>query len=143
MTRQQAPVAAVILGVALATALRYGREELQTHLITPTYGGVVPNWVPLLSAPIQVLVILAPGFASGWVASRRQLLCGFLTGLFGSALYSSVIGTHWPEEVTGGTSEVLFRITWLVSNSVSNGLFAAAAAGTAQLLRSNNRWRGP
>jgi hypothetical protein len=32
---------------------------------------------------------------------------------------------------------------WLLSISVSAGLFGAAGAATAKLLRSNNRWRGP
>jgi hypothetical protein len=142
MARQQAPVAAVILGVALAIGLRYSREGL-AHLIGPTYGGVLPNWVPLSAAPIQVLVLLAPGFFSGWIASRRELLCGFLTGLLGAVLYQMLTESYVPETIVRGASDVLFRISWLLSTGVSSGLFAAAAAGTAQLLRSNNPWRGP
>src|SRR5215472_1682088 len=104
MTRQQAPIAAVILGVALAIGLRYGREELQAHLVPPTFGGVLPAWVPFFSPLIQVLVLLVPGFVSGWVASRRQLLCGFLAGPLGAAIYQPVIATSWPAITAEGMS---------------------------------------
>jgi hypothetical protein len=139
MARQQAPVAAMILGVALAVGLRYGRDELHKHLIAPN--GVVPNWYPFITSPIYALVELAPGFVSGWVASRRELLCGFLVGLFGAALYSAAFGTR--STAAGGISELFFLLGWLVSISVSAGLFGAAGAAIAKLLRSNNRWRGP
>jgi hypothetical protein len=142
MARQQSPLAAVILGVALAIALRFCRDEVQKHVIAGP-NGVIPHWVPLVAAPIQVLVSLAPGFVSGWVAARRELLCGFLTGLFGSVLYSAMFETFWRSTAAGGASEVLFLVGWALTLGVSAGIFAAAAAGTAKLLRSNNRWRGP
>jgi hypothetical protein len=143
MTRQQAPVAAVIVGVALAVALRYGQGELNKHLRVIGAAEGIPNWLVLVRPPLQALVVLLPGFVSGWLASRRELLCGFLTGLFGAALYSAMSGDFWRSAAAGGTSEVFFLMGWLLSNGVSGGLLAGAAAGTAQLLRSNNRWWGP
>ena len=141
MARQQAPIAAVILGAVLAVALRYGQDELHRHLIAAS--GVVPNWYPFVVTPIYALVELAPGFASGWVASRRDLLCGFLSGLICAALYSRIFGTFWGPTASSGISEVFFLSGWLISISVSAGLFGLAGAATAKLLRSNNRWRGP
>ena len=41
MARQQAPIAAVVLGAVLALALRYGRDELHKHLTADN--GVVPT----------------------------------------------------------------------------------------------------
>jgi hypothetical protein len=143
MARQEAPVAAVILGVALAVALRYGQGELNKHLRVIGADGGIPNWLTFVTPPLQALVVLLPGFVAGWLASRRELLCGFLTGLFGAVLYSAMLGTFWRDAAAGGTSEVFFLMGWLLSIGVSGGLFGAAAAATARLLRSNNRWRGP
>jgi len=142
MVRQQAPATAVILGVALALALRYGGDELTKY--RAAIGGVngIPHWLMLVTPPIQALVLLLPGFVAGWVASRRVLLCGFLTGLIGGALHSAIFSS-WRGVAAAGLSEVSFLLGWAVANGVAGGLFAAAAASTAQMLRSNNRWRGP
>jgi hypothetical protein len=142
VARQQAPVAAVILGVALALALRYGRDELNQYLLAIGAQSGIPHWLTLVTPPIQALVVLLPGFVAGWVASCRILLCGFLTGLIGAALHSAIFSS-WRGVAAAGLSEMLFLGGWALSNGIVGGLFAAAAASTAQVLRSNNRWRGP
>ena len=141
MARQQAPFEAVILGAALAIALRYGQNALPKQLIAAN--GLAPNWYPLVALPLYALVELTPGFVSGWLASRKELLCGFLSGLLGAVLYWALFGTFGRSIAAGGISEVLFLGGRLFSIAVSAGLFGLAGAATAKLLRSNNRWRGP
>ena len=131
------------IGVALAVLLRYGADELNKHLTRVGADTGIPNWMTFTVPPTRALLALLPGFVSGWVASRRELLCGFLTGLLGSILPSLLFGTFGRLTPADAPSEVFFATGWLLSIGVGGGLFGAAAAATAQLLRSNHRWRGP
>ena len=141
MARPRAPFEAVILGAALAIALRYGQNELPKQLIAA--GGLAPNWYSLAAPPLYALVELAPGLVSGWLASRQELLCGFLSGLLGAVLYWALFGTFGRSIAAGGMSEVLFFAVRLLSIAVSAGFFGLAGAATAKLLRSNHRRRAP
>ena len=133
MARQRAPFEAVILGAALAIALRYGQNELPKQLIVAS--GLTPNWYSLVAPPLYAFVELMPGLVSGWLASRQELLCGFLSGLLGAVLYWALFGAFARSIAAGGISEMFFLGGRLLSIAVSAGFFGLAGAATAKLLR--------
>jgi uncharacterized membrane protein YeaQ/YmgE (transglycosylase-associated protein family) len=98
--------------------------------------GDVPPWYAMASSPFRALVSLVPGFIAGWLAPRRGILAGFLAGLIGYFIYSAIFFTYWSAVLEGGPSGVIEVLLQTVVSALSWGLSAAAAGGTAQLLRS-------
>ncbi|BBA31993.1 uncharacterized protein sS8_0023 [Methylocaldum marinum] len=90
-----------------------------------------------MSSPIGALASLLPGFVAGWLARRNPILVGFLAGLLGNVIYSAIFLTQWQPVLEGGPLTVADVALRLVFLGVSWGLVSAAAAGTAQFLRSN------
>jgi uncharacterized membrane protein YeaQ/YmgE (transglycosylase-associated protein family) len=81
-------------------------------------------------------IAIAAGFIAGWLAPRRGILAGFLAGLIGYFIYSAIFFTYWSAVLEGGPSGVIEVLLQTVVSALSWGLSAAAAGGTAQLLRS-------
>lgn len=97
----------------------------------------IPIWYAAVSSPLGAFVLLLPGFVAGWWASRGAILAGLLAGLLGNAIYSAIFLTHWSAVIEGGALSIAEMILRLLILATSWGLGSAAAAGTAQLLRSN------
>jgi hypothetical protein len=86
-------------------------------------------WRAFIVNILHPLASVVPGFCAGWISGRRGLLIGGLTGMLGGAAYA----VFFPKAV--------LAVFW----SIGPGLILTCAAGgaAAEVLRSNNRWRGP
>jgi hypothetical protein len=127
---------AILMGAATAVGLTYGSIALHEHT---AYQGADGVWLTVLSAPIQAIAVLLPGFAAGLLAGERGILAGFLATLLGNIVYSVVFGTMWNSGLESGEFGVLYTALWLCFMAISWALYGAAAGAAAQLLRSNKR----
>lgn len=131
---------AVGVGVLLLTQWAWiegiGRLYVAAGMNAPEWYGAAVN---VLFAVAMVL----PGFCSGWIAKRRGILCGLLTGLIGGLAYATVLSPilhhlnllrfyeRWP---------VISAAFW--SSQFGLALTCAAGGATGELLCSNFRPRG-
>jgi hypothetical protein len=121
---------AIAVGIAVVCFTQWSVLPAMTWLLPlPTPAGSHVFWPALIVNALQPLASVVPGFCAGWISWRRGLLIGALTGLLGSAAYGvlfTAAGLGW---------------FW----SIGPGLILTCGAGgaAAEVLRSNNRWRGP
>jgi hypothetical protein len=132
-------IKAVVAGVSVSLILQVSAAKFMevAYECCVSPGTATPIWYAAVSSPLGALVSLLPGFVAGWWARRRALLAGFLAGLLGNTIYSAILLTQWPAVIEGGTLDVAEVILRILILATSWGLGSAAAAGTAQLLRSN------
>jgi hypothetical protein len=103
-------------------------------------------YLPIENVLFAVAMVL-PGFCAGWISKRRGILLGALTGLIGGISYTMVLypfvhhGSADRISHFFASEEVLTAAFW--SSQFGLALTCAAGGGTGELLRSNNRWRGP
>jgi hypothetical protein len=103
---------AICVGSIAAIILSHGSIEFHEYAATHEAAG---RWTIVLSAPVQALAALAPGFAAGWLARHRGILVGFFATLIGNVAYSAMAGTYWNSVLEGGVSNVAYT-TLLRSN---------------------------
>ena len=105
----------------------------------------IPTWRVALYGAVASVATIFPGLLAGFISGRRGFLVGALVGALGSLLYGGLFELI---QVHSGAIKLNAR-TWTVLFSFPTiyaaGLIisTAAAGGAGQLLRSNNRWRGP
>ena len=103
------------------------------------------KWRVALTVALSMTATVLPGLCAGFISGRRGFLVGAMAGALGSFLYGAF------EElmlVHSGALKLNAR-TWpavfIFPTIYSFGLIVTSAVGggAGQLLRSNNRWRGP
>ena len=134
---------AVGVGVAVLWLTQWAKPHLMESLLpAPTQNFPL---LPAVAMDVFLPVVqLLPGFCAGVISGRRGILLGALTGFIGSATYSALFilfrlhFSHLDHFFTSVGAPMWFQIFGL-------GLTISCAAGGAvgELLRSNNRWRGP
>ena len=139
-------VVALAVGVALTVLLKRGLSVLLPPLAAHCVpSDAAPTWCTTSAALLSAIAALAPGFIAGILYPRKAFLVGLLCSLVGGALYLAFYGNVWDSDLS--PSNLIFFnsliAVWLLIASLPQALFGAAAGGCAQLLRSNNRWRGP
>ena len=103
------------------------------------------TWRVALYVALAAVATLFPGLFAGFISGRRGFLVGALAGALGSFLYGALFELI---QIHSGAIKLNAR-TWTVLFSFPTiycaGLIisSAVAGGAGQLLRSNNRWRGP
>jgi MFS family permease len=124
---------AITAGILFYVLLDYSAFALLQHFSQP---GLVTFWT-VLSTPVGMLATLLPGFVAGWFSRSHGIISGFLVGLVGSATHSLLAGSA-AQYFQANASQVAVLVAWLLVMCVVQGLYSAAAGGTAQLLRSNS-----
>jgi hypothetical protein len=103
------------------------------------------TWRVALYGAVASVATVFPGLLAGFISGRRGFLVGTLVGALGSLLYGIFFELM---QVHSGLIKLNAR-TWTVLFSFpmiycAGLIVSSAVAGCAgQLLRSNNRWRGP
>ena len=86
-----------------------------------------------------------PGLVAGFISGSRGFLAGAVAGALGSFLYGAffeLIQVHSGDlKLNARTWTILFIFPTIYS--VGLIVTSAVGGGAGQLLRSNNRWRGP
>lgn len=95
-------------------------------------------------ALLTSLAAIAPGLCAGLVSGTRGILAGALTGLVGIVVYSFarffLLIQHSTFHLTHrALVPLLFIVIWVLPSLV----YCTAGGAMGELLRSNNRWRGP
>jgi hypothetical protein len=103
------------------------------------------NWRFALAFALSSTALVLPGLCAGLVSGRWGFLAGALAGVLGSVLYGVFDELM---QVHAGALKLNARNWTAVFNfptiySVGLMVSAAVGGGAGQLLRSNNRWRGP
>ena len=137
------PLIAVSVGIAVLCATQWAKPKLMELLMSAPTATLALLPSVLMDVLIAVTPLL-PGVCAGYIAERRGILLGALTGFIGSFTYSVLFilfrwhFSHLDHFFTGAGAPMWFQIFGL-------GLTISCAAGGAlgELLRSNNRWRGP
>jgi hypothetical protein len=130
---------AIVAGISATLILQVTAAKLNALAYECCIGDLSapPLWLLALSSPLGALISLLPGFVAGWFAPRKAILVGFLAGLLGNAIYSTIFLTDWESVTESGPLTCVEMVLRLLILATSWGLGAAAAAGTAQLLRSS------
>jgi hypothetical protein len=119
------------LGALIATTL------LQWYLNMPA-PWPIPQWTSQLGPLIGGLKEVIPGALIGFVAGRHGLLFGAIVGFIGRLAVT--VPVYLKDQAGSSTSLILLHTAIA---ALGFAVVAAAAGGAGQLLRSNNRWRGP
>jgi MFS family permease len=124
---------AIAVGILFYVLLDYSAFALLKHF---SQSGLVTFWT-VLSTPLGMLATLLPGFMAGWFSRNHGIISGFLVGLVGSGAHSVLAGSAAQYFQASG-SQLAVLVSWFFVMCLVQGLYSAAAGGTAQLLRSNN-----
>jgi hypothetical protein len=104
-----------------------------------------PGWRFGLAFAASSAAAVLPGLLAGFISGRRGFLAGALAGALGSVLYgvfSELVQVHLGSiKLNARTWPVLFNYPTIYVYGLV--ITAAVGGGAGQLLRSNNRWRGP
>jgi hypothetical protein len=136
---------AVGVGIAVLWLTQWGKSRgVELFVPLPTKSFLLLRLLDIAVDALFAVVALLPGFCAGWIAGRRGILLGMLTGLIGSVTFSiffMFIGLYSLNSIQKFTPGSTLFWFW----DAGFGLMITCAAGGAagELLRSNNRRRGP
>jgi hypothetical protein len=129
---------AVTLCVCQWLSIRWVAELIN---VSPDF----PGWRFGLAFVVSSTASVLPGLCAGFVSGRRGFLAGVLAGALGSVLYgifSELMQVHSGAiKLNARTWHVLFHYPTIYVYGLV--ITSAVSGGAGQLLRSNNRWRGP
>lgn len=135
MSKQNA-IVAVAIGAIIAVPLQFLVRELGSHLIRCCIsedGGPTLAYNSLYVA--NAAAALIPGFIAGWLGRQRGMLLGFLAGFIASVLLANLprlLSSVWQAD---DLSELANYLSAAVFTAFASGLYAGAAGGAAELLR--------
>jgi hypothetical protein len=137
-----------VLGVvagALALCLCQWLEYWGGYILYVPSGDLPGRGATALYFALSSVATVFPGLCAGFISGRRGFLVGALAGGLGSFLYGALFELV---QVHAGLIKLNAR-TWTILfnfptiSAVGLMISSAVAGGAGQLLRSNNRWRGP
>ena len=122
--RTLSPPLASLVGVVLNVALFAGALALQPLIgSAPSFGSPLFYWHNVPTALVNAVLGILPGFAAGFLASRRPLLVGCVVGAAGCALQVAVVSFAWG----------LMPMAQLVPTLLVGGLIGAATQAVSAL----------
>jgi hypothetical protein len=131
---------AVGVGVAVLWLTQWGQPKVVELLLhSPMRNSALLRAVTL--GALLALVSLLPGVCAGAISRGRGILLGMLTGLIGGVTYSVLFFLTRPQFLHLG--HFSGALLWFWGSGPGLILTCAAGGAAGQLLRSNNRWRGP
>jgi len=140
---QRRTLLAIGTGIALVWLTRWSEDFALEHLYPPaSHGSPVLGSITL--SLLIALPFVLPGLCTGWIAQRNGMLLGFLTGLVGALTFSILFmalglsADHALHQLRPSNA-----LIWFWGEGPALMLTSATAGAAGEMLRSNNRWRGP
>ena len=136
-------VSGVVAG-ALALCLCQWLQHWGGYIVYVPSGELLTWRVALYDALVSATMVF-PGLVAGFISARRGFLVGALVGVLGSFLSGVFFELT---QVHSGLIKLNAR-TWTIFFGfpmiyvLGQTITSTVAGGAGQLLRSNNRWRGP
>ena len=122
--RTLSPLLASVAGIILSVVLFAGTLALQPLIgSAPSFGSPLFYWHNVPTALLNAVLGILPGFAAGFLASRRPLLVGCVVGAVGCALQVAVVSFAWG----------LMPVAQLVPTLLVGGLIGAATQAVSAL----------
>ena len=132
--RTLSPLLAAVVGIVLSVLLFAGALALQPLIgSAPSLGSPLFYWHNVPTALVNAVLGILPGFAAGFLASRRPLLVGYVVGAAGCALQVAVISFAWEPLPTAQ----------LVPTLLVGGLISAVTQGVSALGGAHVRQAAP
>jgi hypothetical protein len=103
------------------------------------------KWRVALMMALSSTASVVPGLCAGFIAGRRGFLVGALAGALGSFLYGAFLELMLVHSGALRLNTRTWTAVFIFPRIYSLGLIVTSAVGggAGQVLRSNNRWRGP
>ena len=134
-----------VVSIAVGTAVAWLTQWAWLKGAGYVYSGSSQSlmWYEALLNVFFALGLVVPGFCAGWISRRHGILLGALSGLIGGITFTMLFPIF---DHRSNLTHFFATWPWVVAFSTSQFglvLTCVAGGGTAELLRSNNRWRGP
>ncbi len=137
-------VSGVVAG-ALALCLCQWLHFWSGYIVNVASGDPQP-WRLALYVALASLATVLPGLCAGFISGRRGFLVGALAGALGGIAYGvffELIQVHSGALKLNARTWTALLLVFPTIQSAGVIISSAVAGGAGQLLRSNNRWRGP
>ena len=130
---------------ALALCLCQWLDHWWGPAIINVASGDPEKWRVALTVALGLAATVLPGLCAGFISGRRGFLVGAVAGALGSFLFGAfeelMLVHSGALKLNAHTWTAVFIFPTIYSIGIV--ITSAVGGGAGELLRSNNRWRGP
>jgi hypothetical protein len=134
-----------VIAGALALCLCQWLSRLWEGAIINVPSGDPEKWRVALTVALSCVALVLPGVCAGFISGRRGFLVGAMSGVLGSFLFGAfeeLMLVHTGVlKLNADTWTAVFIFPTIYSLGIV--VTSVVGGGAGELLRSNNRWRGP
>jgi hypothetical protein len=137
-------VSGVIAGALALCVCQWLSQSWGANLVNVPSGDPEEWRVALLGA-LSSTASVVPGLCAGFISGRRGFLVGAFAGALGCLLYGAFVDLMLVHSGALRFNARTWTAVFIFPRIYSLGLIVTSAVGggAGQMLRSNNRWRGP